>query len=270
MKLREDKGREMKGKIDNWIKKGRIYYNNGQYEAALEMFKEVLKIDPNNIAVLNKVGNIYFALNNLSESLSIYNNLRSIFKRLGLLEREREVLEKIGRIYTIQGKYSGAINIYLEALELYDKIEDGSAKPDEGKFLLLYTIGDLYKRQKSYAKALSSFTLLLQLHSEFGPLEGIADDLSEIGSILCKQRSFSDGLKKFEEALQIYKAERIVSKTAISLFEIGKIYYKLNQYLKALPYLDEAFNYFKELGLLTPDEYYYRNIKKMLEDSKKG
>lgn len=260
----------MEGKMDNFFKKGRNFYNNGQYYAALEMFKEVLKIDPNNITVLDKVGNIYFALNNLSESLSIYNNLRSIFKRLGLLDKERSVLEKIGRIYTIQGKYPAAINIYLEALEIYDKMKIGETKPQEGKFLLLYTIGDLFKREKNYAKALSVFTLLLQLHSEFGPLEGIADDLSEMGTILCKQKNLSEGLKKFEEALQIYKVEKILSKTAISLFEIGKIYYRLNQYSKALPYLEEAFNIFKKLGLFAPEEYYYRKIKKMLEDIKKG
>ena len=264
-----EKGRIMEGKISNWIKKGRNYYNKGQYDAALEMFKEVLNVYPNNITALNKVGNIYFALNNLPEALSIYNNLRSICKRLGLLEKERAVLEKIGRIYSLQGKYSIATNVYLEALAIYDQMELAEAKPEEGKFLLLYDIGELYKKQKNYAQALSLYKQLLQLHSEFGPLGGIADDLAKIGSILCKQKNYSEALNKFKEALQIYRVEKIMSKTAIALFEIGKIYYKLTQHSNALHYLDEALNNFKKLGLKEPDDYYYEKTKKMIEEIKK-
>ena len=267
-KLRE-KGEVMEGKISNWIKKGRSSYKKGQYDTALEMFKEVLNIYPNNITALNKVGNIYYALNDLPEALSIYNNLRSICKRLGLLEKERAVLEKIGRIYSYQGKYSIATNVYLEALAIYDQIEPTETKLEEGKFLLLYNIGDLYKRQRNYSQALSLYKRLLQLHSEFGPLGGLADDLAEIGGILDKQKNFSEALNKFKEALQIYKVENVLSKTAIALFEIGKIYYKLNQYSEALLYLDEALKDFKKLGL-EPDDYYYEKTKRLIKEIKKG
>jgi len=260
----------MEEKISYWIKKGIYYYNQGQYDAALEMFKEVLKIYPDNITALNKIGNTYFAIDNLSEALSNYDKLRSVYRRLGLLEKERMALEKIGRIYSLQGKDSVAINVYLEVLDIYEQMEFKDAKLDEGKFLVLYNLGDLYKRQKNYTQALSIYQQLLALHSEFGPLEGIADDLSEIGKILYKQGNFSEGLDKFKEALQIYNVESILSKTAITLFEIGKIYYNLDQYSEAFPYLDNAFNYFKELGLQAPDDYYYTNVKKMLEEIKKS
>lgn len=264
-----EKGRIMEGKISNWIKKGRDYYKKGQYETALEMFKEVLNIYPNNITALNKVGNIYYALNNLPEALSVYNNLRSLSKRLGLFEKEREALEKIGRIYTLQGKYSTAINVYLEALTIYDQIEPTDLKPKEEKILLFYNIGDLYKRQKDYHKALSLYKQLLQIHSEFGPLGGIADDISEIGGILKKQKNFPDALNKFKEALQIYKVEKSSFKTIITLFEIGKIYYKLNQYQESLLYLNDSLENFKKLGFKGPNDYYYEKTKELIKKIKK-
>ncbi|MFX1443104.1 MAG: tetratricopeptide repeat protein [Promethearchaeota archaeon] len=260
----------MEGKISNWIKKGRNYYKNGQYENALEMFKEVLNVYPNNITALNKVGNIYYALNNLTEALSIYDNLRSICKRLGLREKESLVLEKIGRIYSLQGKYSTAINVYLEALALYNRIEHAEIKPQEEKILLLYNIGDLYKRQKNYEQALLLYKQLLQIHSEFGPLGGIADDLAEIGGILNRQKKFSEALNKFKEALQIYNVEKILSKTTIVLFEIGKIHFKLNQHSEALLYLEEALKNFKKLGLKEPDDYYYKKTNELIKEIKKG
>jgi tetratricopeptide (TPR) repeat protein len=209
-------------------------------------------------------------LNNFPEALKIYNNLRSICKRLGLLKKEKEVLEKIGRIYALEGKYSNATNVYLEALVVYDQIEPTEIRPREEKLLLLYNIGDLYKRQKNYDQALSLYKQLLQIHSEFGPLGGIADDLAEIGCILEKQQHFSDALDKFKEALQIYKVEKTLSKTAIILFEIGKIYYTLSQYSDARLYLNEALEEFEKLGLSEPDDYYYKKTKELINQMKKG
>ena len=39
-------------------------------------------------------------------------------------------LDIIGRIYTLLGKYSIAVNIYLEALAIYDGLEPPGGKPE--------------------------------------------------------------------------------------------------------------------------------------------
>jgi len=256
----------MEGRISDLIKKGRDYYNKGQYDIALEIFNEVLNIYPNNISALNKLGNIYFELNNLTEALDIYNNLRSICKRFEFLDKERCALEIIGRIYTLLSKYSFAVNIYLEALAIYDKLESPGGKPKEGKLLLLSKISDLFYRQKNYEQTITTYKALLELHSQFGPLEGIADDLTDIGRVLYKQEKYSEALNKLNEAIQIYKGEESLSKMVIAQFEMGRIYYKSNKYSEAIPYLEDSMNMYKKLGLDDPDDYYYKKTKRMLDD----
>lgn len=256
----------MEGRISDLIKKGRDYYNKGQCDIALEIFNKVLIIYPNNISALNKIGNIYFELNNLTEALDVYNNLRSICKRFEFLDKERCALEIIGRIYTLLGKYCIAVNIYLEAFTIYDKLETPGGKPKEGKLLLLSKISDLYYRQKNYDQTLSTYKTLLELHSQFGPLEGIADDLTDIGRVLYKQEKYSEALNKLKEALQIYKSEESLSKMIIAQFEIGRVYYKSNHYSEALPYLEEVLSNYEKLGLEDPDDYYYKKTRNMMKE----
>ncbi len=263
-----EKEQKMEERVRKLIKKGRDCYDQEQYENALSIFNEVLNVYPENMYALNKIGDIYYEQSNLTEALDTFNNLRSICKRFGFLEKEKRVLEDIGRVYTLLGKYSVAVNIYLEALAIYDEIESTKGKMEEGKLTLLYKVSELYYRQKNYERALLTYGKLLHLHSQFGIVEGIADDLTEIGKILYKQKKFSKATSKLKEALQIYEGQELLSKMVIIQFELGRICYKSNQYSEALPYLKETLSSCKKLGLEKPDDYYYEKTKKMLKEIK--
>ena len=240
----------MQDNLEKWIKEAKRFYEQNEYEKAIEMYNKVLRSDPENIDALHEIGNIYYIKNMLPDALNAYTKYLAVCRSLGsYLELERKLIEKIGRVHFLEKNYSMAISSYLEALAIYNQLEPEGSEPEEGKFHILHTIGDIYfSNLRDYGQALAIYKRLLELSYKWNSKEVVADNLREIGTTLSKQKKFLEALEKFEEALDICTSENIVSGKALTQYEIGRIYFKQKEYKKAFPYLDGALKVFIDLA----------------------
>ncbi|NVM55925.1 MAG: tetratricopeptide repeat protein [Candidatus Helarchaeota archaeon] len=264
----------MENNIKKWLKEGKKYSEQGDYEKAIELYNKVLQADPENIDALKEIADDYYIKNKLPEALEASTKYLSVCREAGsFLKIERRILERIGRIYFLQDDLSMAIKSYLEALAIYNQLEPEGTEPSEGKFQLLYKIANIYLYHlKDYEQALSIYEHLLEFCSKWDLKEAAADNLREIGRIFSKQKKYSEALEKLEKALHMYQSENNTSGMALAQYEIGRIYFKQEKYEQVFPYLDDAFKVFIEYANDDDldDEHSYVNKTRRMRDIAKN
>ena len=172
-----------KVKIDKDIReKEKLAYNSvlvGQYEIAIEIYKEILQKEPKNLYAKYSLGVVYQRLSQFKQAKNIYyellrgdaenkdeviNNIIAIL----IEESPREAIYMLNRL-TIQNPekhylfasmalayekisdYNSAIKNYIKALEL-----------DYNNLNYCYNLGVLYDQNKQYEKALEMYELIVK------------------------------------------------------------------------------------------------------------
>ncbi|BBB33543.1 conserved hypothetical protein [Thermotomaculum hydrothermale] len=140
------------------ISKGVEYHDKGMYREALDMYKKVLKLNPDNVTALSETAFTYFAMGDYEKSLEY------------ALKAARYKTNVLGHIYTEIGNAFDALNKPYYALAYYRE----AIKKQPDYFLGYYNAGITLERlgyrdkaKECYKKALtlnpnhSSSTLML-------------------------------------------------------------------------------------------------------------
>jgi tetratricopeptide (TPR) repeat protein len=168
-----------KVKIDKDLReKEKLAYNSvliGQYEIAIEIYKEILQKEPKNLYAKYSLAVVYQRLNQFKQAKNIYyellkgdaenkdeviNNIIAILieespreaiymlTRLTIQNPQRHYLfASIALAYEKISDYNSAIKNYTKALEL-----------DYGNINYCYNLGVLYDQNKEYEKALEMYS----------------------------------------------------------------------------------------------------------------
>lgn len=126
--------------LDDRTIRGVEYYNKGMLDEAIEEFKEVLEINPDDAETHYNLGNAYTDKEMFDEAVSSYKKaieLNPVFIGAYL---------SLGTIYLDKGLTDDAISLYKQALKL---------SPDD--LYLHYYLGEAYVQKERYKKAVAEF-----------------------------------------------------------------------------------------------------------------
>ena len=258
-----------------WIKDIEDLIDKGNLKTALNRLDDILELKPNNKIALKKKAEIFYMSNQLTKSLSTYEKLINIYKIKEDPLKQFEIYKNIGDIYGLLENPSKVIRNYERALERFSNLDVNTQEQFfEEKILLLSDLAACYVKLKDYSEAIKHYQILLQIHIEFGPMEGIADNLFEIAMILYKQKFYGKSFKNFYESLKIYKELQYLSQEGIINYYLGKIIYLKNDFNEAYKHLDRALMLFTKIGFENPFEdiesnEYYIKAKTLWEDIRK-
>lgn len=119
--------------MDNLLLKGEFYEQNNDYKNALYIYFNIIKINPNEPLLLNKIGMCFFNLGNYEMAIKNFEKI------LPLINKPiPDLLNNIGFCY-------GKIKDYDMALKYYH--ESTNIKPNKNNYKIL---GDLYFYIKKY------------------------------------------------------------------------------------------------------------------------
>ncbi|MDX1653568.1 MAG: tetratricopeptide repeat protein [Brumimicrobium sp.] len=173
----------------------------GQYEKALEYFKEADKIT-------KITGDIY----NRSKALST-----------------------IAVIYKNQGEYKKALDYNFEALLMAKESKD----PDQ--IALVYSnIGILYKNLEDYDKAIDYYKKSLTLYEQTNNKKHIGRMFNNMGVALKNQKKYDEALIYYEDAIKIAKELNREGDLIGAYTNAANILYTQKKYDEAKEYLLEA------------------------------
>ena len=211
-------------------------------DQASNIYKKILKKNPNNFDANFNLGTILAKKNNLNESVEflekassinpnnekIFNNLGLIYLNLGKNEKALDAINKaiklnpespiaythLGLIYSNLGKVNEALKSYLKSIKLNPK-----------NISAIYNIGNLYKRMNDIENSEIYLNKTLELNSAHLPAYNNLLELYDL----------SNQNKKFEELLK--KSSNYFKQNAtIDLFR-AKLLYKSKKFDEVLEIL---------------------------------
>ncbi|MBI4931083.1 MAG: tetratricopeptide repeat protein, partial [Bacteroidetes bacterium] len=188
---------------------GLIHYENGEYEKAIRVYLDALKIkeetkDTTGIAfVLNNIGLVYQAQNKLKDALDYYQKSKSIIeqsenKNYESLRGLSNTYNNIGLINYYQYHFDTAIVCLQKGLELRQEIND------QQKIAESYTnIGNVYFMNKEYRKAIQYYSESLNMVEKLGNKRNIAFLNLNLSELYDSIGNFSEGFRLLDTALAL-------------------------------------------------------------------
>jgi len=167
--------------IDSELKKALQYQQAGQFEQAEDIYRKILKVNPNHPEALHLLGIIAYqfkkydiAVPLISKAIRIDPNQSAYYSNMGLVLKE-------------QGKLDEAVACLQKAIQL---------DPDHAK--AYNNMGNVLYEQRRPDKAVTCYRKALQLDPKN------ADALNNLGDALEKVGNSEEAVTYFHKALQLY------------------------------------------------------------------
>lgn len=259
---------------------GTIYHSMGNYDEALAMHREDLRIFRDTKGArcveighaLNNIGSDYFKQGRLDEALAAFEEALSIMTEAQGKDHidSARIITNIAAIHATRGKSSMALEVQREAL----RIQLATTTPDSDQaFILHHNFGLSMMEMEMFDEATTNFEIALDIgrkkHGENHP--SVADVLCSLGSAMGNQEKYDEGLRLFKKALKIRR--KTLGKNHydiyLSLYLIGNIYYDQEMHVEALDYWDQSFVVAADCNILDPD-FALNHLKSCLCKQKMG
>jgi tetratricopeptide (TPR) repeat protein len=133
--------------IEELYDRGISYYDKGMIDKAIEEFKEVLELDPDDVETHYNLGNAYADKGMSDEAISIYKKT---------IEKNPEFIDaylSLGTLYLDIDLIDEAISLCKQAI---------SANPDDS--FLCFHLGEAYVRNEQYEEAITAFNNAISIN----------------------------------------------------------------------------------------------------------
>lgn len=202
------------------------------------------KADTSRVNELNQSG-FKLRLTDPDKTVIYAKEALKISKRAGYIEGIGESYRIIGIGNYYIGKLEESIESYLNALNIFEKINDLAA---QGK--VYNNIGTLYL-DNDYEQALFYYNKSLAIAKQFDNQQIIAGLHLNIGSIQMKKKDFKAALSNCLESYKLFEKLNYQEPLTQCLTNIGVIYFESNNFKQAEKYLLKANIKAKENDLYT-------------------
>lgn len=240
---------------------GKVYTEQRNFNASIEIFKQVIAADPNNDEIQMQLADIYYKMRKWQDSISTYE------KAVQLNPQNKKAFYFIGYAYE-------ELKDYNKAAEAFERFVQSNPDSLEDAYIHLgfsyIQVENFDKAADAYKKALEKDpqddnlnTQLAQLLQKAGRLDESADVYYFLAQLKPENSNvyYNTVIRMYDEAGQTDKAIEAAQKFADSkpddpdaLYNVGYMHFKLKQYR-------EAIEVFKNVVKIKPDfEYAYANL----------
>ena len=227
------------------LKEAILEYNNKNLASALDLYKEVLEIEPINEEALGNIGVISRALGNNKEAIEYYINVIKINPDNAIT-------------YNNLGNAFKAIKDYKRALMAFNDC----LKRDPKNFNTYNNIGMVYEGLNDNNKAIEFYKLAVKHNPKF------AKAVNNIGVVLYKQKKYEESAKIFQIALDIDpNYNEVYSNMGASLNKAKKFDESIKALETAIEKMPNHGGAYTNLGNVYNKIYEYKKAAKMHEKS---
>jgi len=239
--------------IDAFKEIGWCYHLKGEDKKSLNIYDSILntlirlpkneKIIKIESTIYGQIGTIYYSQNNNDKALEYYIKALNVNEKINYLEGQAIMNINIGNVYKNKGNFYKSLEYYLKALKISEKIGDKKILAAN-----LVNIGLIYKNQGVLNKALEYYFRALSIYEEINSIQGQSMALINIGTIYSIQNEYDKALEYYFKALKLVEEMNNKQLLASILGNIGILYKKLGQLNKALESQEKALKIYKEIN----------------------
>ncbi|MBW2562971.1 MAG: CHAT domain-containing protein [Deltaproteobacteria bacterium] len=184
---------------------------------------------------LKKEGNILFQQGKVLDAVNKWLEALEVFNELNDTNGKMEIINNIANAYDSIGQYSDAINYYKQCMEIKNKIGDLYGVYDQ-----LVTIGMNYRTIGQRDKGLTYDIQALELCRKMGNTSLEARSLLSIAASYESEGLWLEALNYHKQLQQLSHNTGDIEREARSCYNIGRTYRRLQQDDKALDYYVQA------------------------------
>ncbi len=207
---------------------------------------DTLRIDLLNTLAFNLYGKSLDSVRILADSVSNYA------RRIGY-DRGLAASYWIKGMYLEDiGDYSGAIDIYLQALRIFERLQDKS-----GIARVNNLMGLAHLLLKRFDEAYAYFSNALATYQELGNRERVATCLNNMGLVYVEKGNHERAIDLINKGLVINDSLGLRNKVAVSLNDLGEAYFRKGDYLRALTFFKKSLNINQAIARMSklPENY---------------
>lgn len=193
-----------------------------------------------------ELGNYLYEKSEFRQSHIAYNSAMSLLKDYKNYLLKAEVLIGSGKVFTKQGNITQALNDFVNALEIYEKINNEKGRADAWN-----QIGIIHWKEGKNAEALSAYKKALEIREGLKDSLAMSESYNNIGIINKLEKNYTTAYALYVQALGIRKKfnnEKGVSQT---LFNIGSLKSEMGLISEALEYYNQSY----KIKVKLKDEY---------------
>lgn len=223
-------------RVLTYVAIARVFEVVGDYYKSAQFLEQALRInedemDINALAmILNNLGKVNASLGKLEEAFDNYEQVlryrEDIDKRF-----EAEALFNLGHLYTIQTKYTSALEFHKKALAITRQLGDRYAEA-----LSLNDIGVLYGLMGNDEKSMANHLVALEIRHVLNDKGGLAESYNNIGRLNLKlkdrHKAIENGLLALESGRESQAQEHIFRSYEL----LSQAYKDLQDFKNALGY----------------------------------
>ncbi|MFX1357550.1 MAG: tetratricopeptide repeat protein [Promethearchaeota archaeon] len=197
-------------KAKDWIEKGKLFHERGQYDQAIDSFKRALSIKPDNTDAMIRIGLSYRYKEEYDKAIKWYE------KVLEIDPKSKLALNNIGYALECKGELDEAAKRYTKALEIDPVYE-----------LALINLIKILNDKKEYHKIIEVLEKALEL------------DPVNPGNWIDIGLAFND-IGEYEKAIDAYEKALKFEPSKIAYNNLGWTYFNKNEYEKATKLFAES------------------------------
>lgn len=161
-----------------------------------------------------------------------------------------------GIVLKNKGDFSGALEKYLESVEIKKQLEDHS-----GVSNTMNNIGNIYMHQKEYELSLDFFDQSLAIRKRMHDTLGIAECYNNMASVFRLQGDLSEALTNFRLSDSLYQVLEVVTEGSIvTISNLGGCYFDLGAHGMAMRLYQRALKEAKEIGSRRAEAVAYKDL----------
>lgn len=261
------------GKISNHIEP--INYNFKRFISIGKHIKNQVPLKEKS-QISNILGNLFMIMHRYKEAKDEYFSYLSIIDALPrknifeYMAYKRDGLTNLGNVYIEINKYDESEKIYLDGLELCEKLIKKYPNNLEEKTVfvqLLQNLGNVQKQLDKFSEAETSYKRSIEISREIAKRgkilysEEIAGGLNNLGGLYYNLGRYQDAEKLLRESLNIisHLIPKNPAKFEPQYYKIcsnlGRVYLQQENFIDAEAELTKAYEKFKEYFEINPDAF---------------
>ncbi|WP_413164559.1 CHAT domain-containing protein [Capilliphycus salinus ALCB114379] len=257
--------------IELLYQQGTELLNSGEFQAALDTFKEVLKTvqdfsdDYARLAkagTLNQIAYAYYHLGEYEKALASSQEALNIYIQQEQKQEQGAILTNIGVLYGEVGQYQKALESHQQAFAIAQQLNDLKKQGE-----ILNNMGAIHKKLNQNQEALNLYKQALEILEQFQDVGWKATILTNIGLNYAELEQYQKAIDSYQQALTFAEQDSNRITEGRIYNNLGLVYSKLGESQRALDSLQKALVIRQDLKDLPGEHTTQNDIGTVYRDS---
>lgn len=242
--------------IDFWIARGMVYYETGNYDAAMSNYETAFEIVPDETEVNEITASIYTNRANVYGMRGEYSKAVEDYMKVAQYYEENNIQTPLAQTYNNIGAELRNLNEFTKSVDYYKKavainLETGN---NRGLAQCYVNIGVSYKQMDSIDLAVEYYEMSLEIAEKINSTFFIAQNKLNLGNIFEKAGQYDDAIEMFNSSLEICMKAGIEYGVMLNYLNLGHVNKLMKNFDTSKDYYQKALVKTREMKL--PKEEY--------------